>query len=182
VDLDLSTNAQLDPAYTAINPTGKIPALRLPSGAVVTESAAILVTIADRHPEAQLLPRAGSDQRAEALRWIAFCASEIYPIVEIVDYPERFSSAGERAEALRDSARQRLRARALILEQNISGQPWILATGFSVADLYAANLTRWDVGRDWREANCPKLDAIATAIGMRDKAGPVWRRHFGDGA
>ena len=179
VDIDLGSNSQLRDDYAAINPARKIPALRLPDGATVTESAAILLTICDRHPEAGLLPESGSDQRAQALRWIAFCASEYYPMVEIVDYPERFCTEGERAQALRNVASNRLKNRALIIEQAIAGEPWLLKSGFSIADLYAGNLTRWDLGQEWRAANCPKLEAVVAAIGARPKAGPVWRRHFG---
>lgn len=178
IDVDLTANAQLGADYAAINPVRKIPALRLPDGEIVTESAAILLTIADRHPTAGLLPPAGSDARAQCFRWIAFCASEIYPTVEMVDYPDRFGSAGEQADALRQKARARLRNRALIIERAIAGNPWLLQHGFSVADLYAANLTRWDTGTEWRAENCPKLENLVAAIALRPKAGPVWRRHF----
>lgn len=179
VDVDLAANAQLSAEYAAINPARKIPALRLPDGETITESAAILLAIADRHPDAELLPRPGSNARAQCFRWIAFCASEIYPVVEIVDYPERFSPAGEQADALRHRARDRLRDRTLIIEGAIAGNPWLLETGFSVADLYAANLTRWSTGGEWRAESCPKLEALVAAIASRPKAGPVWRRHFG---
>lgn len=104
INVDLRSNAQLGAEYAAINPARKIPALRLPEGEIVTESAAILLTIADRHPIAGLLPPAGSDARGQCFRWMAFCASEIYPIVEIVDYPDRFSPAGEQAEGVRQRA------------------------------------------------------------------------------
>lgn len=179
VDIDLSANAQLGADYARVNPVRKIPALRLPGGAVVTESSAILLTICDRHPDCRLLPDTTSDARAQAFRWIAFCSSEIYPIVEIVDYPERFCPKGERADALRAAARERLRDRCLIIEQAIAGKPWLSPVGFSVADLYAANLTRWDTGPEWRAANCPKLEAMVAALASRPKSGPVWRRHFG---
>lgn len=179
IDVDLAANAQLSAEYAAINPVRKIPALRLPDGETITESAAILLAMADRHPDAGLLPPPGSNARAQCFRWIAFCASEIYPVVEIVDYPERFSPAGEQADALRQRARERLRDRALIIERAIAGNPWLLETGFSVVDLYAANLTRWDTGGEWRAENCPKLEALVAAIASRPKAGPVWRRHFG---
>ena len=179
INVDLRSNAQLGAEYAAINPARKIPALRLPEGEIVTESAAILLTIADRHPIAGLLPPAGSDARAQCFRWMAFCASEIYPIIEIVDYPNRFSPAGEQAEAVRQRARERLRDRALIIERAIAGDPWLLEDGFSVADLYAANLTRWDTGAEWRAQNCPKLERLVAAIALRANAGPVWRGHFG---
>ena len=79
--MSLKANEQRKPEFLAINPSGKMPALRLPDGAIVTESLAILLAIADRFPEAGLLPQAGSDARAEAYRWLAFMAAEIYPMV-----------------------------------------------------------------------------------------------------
>ncbi len=112
-------------------------------------------------------------------RWIAFCAWEIYPVVEIADYPERFCPAGEQAEALRKKTSERLRDRALIIERPIAGDRWLLKQAFSAADLYAANLTRWSTGVEWRAANCPKLERVVEAIASRPKAGAVWRRHFG---
>ncbi len=53
--VSLEKNEQKGPEFLKLNPSGKIPALRLPSGEVVTESAGLLLTIADRHPESGLL-------------------------------------------------------------------------------------------------------------------------------
>ena len=99
-NISLDKNEQKGAAYLALNPSGKIPALRLPEGAVVTESLAILLIVAERFPEAQLLPPERSAARAQALRWLAFMACEIYPFVEISDYPERFVAAGEQADRI----------------------------------------------------------------------------------
>ena len=138
----LDKNEQNSPAYLAVNRSGKLPALRLPSGEIVTETAALLLIVAERHPGAALLPAPGTPERAQAMRWLAFMASEIYPMVEIEDYPERFVPKGAEAEALRQRARERIRERILPVEQTIA-MPWLLASGFSVADLYAAMFSRW---------------------------------------
>jgi glutathione S-transferase len=173
--VSLERNEQKQPAFLAINPSGKIPALRLPAGEIVTESAAILLTLADHFPQARLLPpRAGPD-RAQAYRWLAFMAGEIYPIVEIVDYPERFAADG--AEALRTAARDRIRERILIIERMIHG-PFLLAGGFSILDIYAAMFSRWGLEPDWKLARLPKLLALADAISRRPAIAPVWQRHF----
>src|SRR5690348_4521262 len=103
--VSLEKNEQKQPAFLAINPSGKIPALRLPEGDVVTESAAILLTVADFYPQARLLPPHGSAPRALGYRWLAFMAGEIYPFVEIVDYPERFVAEPREAQSLREVAR-----------------------------------------------------------------------------
>jgi glutathione S-transferase len=175
--VSLDRNEQKSPAFLAINPSGKIPALRLPGGAIVTETAALLLIIAELHPEAVLLPPAGAPQRAQALRWIAFMASEIYPMVEIADYPERFAPQGEQTEALRLKARDRVRERILLVERVVAG-PWLLSSGFSAANIYAAMFTRWSECRDWRDEHLPKIMAITAALTQRPAIAPVWRRHF----
>jgi len=173
--VSLDKNEQKQPAFLAINPSGKMPALRLPEGEIITESAAILLTLDDHFPQARLLPPQASNDRAKAYRWLAFMAGEIYPIVEIVDYPERFVAV--EAEALRAKARERIRERILIIERMIEG-PFLLAHGFSILDIYAAMFTRWSLEPDWKLANLPKLMELADAVSQRPAIAPVWRRHF----
>jgi len=179
--ISLDKNEQREPAFLAINPSGKMPALRLPEGPIVTESLAILMTLADHFPNARLLPPQGGPARTQAYRWLAFMASEIYPMVEISDYPERFVTNGD-AEALRQKARERIRERLLIVERMCDG-PWFLASGFSIVDIYAAMFSRWrgSIGKEWlKEGHIPKLDALARAVSQRPAIAPVWKRHFGD--
>jgi glutathione S-transferase len=171
----LDKNEQKSPVFLAINPSGKIPALRLPSGEIVTETAALLLIVAERHPGAALLPLS-APERAQAYRWLAFMASEIYPMVEIADYPERFAVASE-AEALRGKARDRVRERILAVERAVVG-PWLLPSGFSAADIYAAMFSRWSECRGWRDENLPKINALAAALSQRPAIAPVWAKHF----
>lgn len=176
--ISLEKNEQKEPAFLAINPSGKIPAVKLPGGGILTESAAILLTIADHFPNARLLPAQASTARAQAYRWLAFMASEIYPMVEIVDYPARFVPEGDAATDLRRRARERVRERLLIVERMTAG-PWLLPGGFSILDIYAAMFSRWSVGKEWRTANLPKLNALAVELSQRPAIAPVWQRHFG---
>ena len=176
-EVSLERNEQLKPDYLAVNPAGKIPALKLPEGAVLTETLAMLLAIAERHPAAKLLPEPGSFERAQAYRWLAFMASEIYPMVEIADYPARFVPEGAEADALREKARERIRARLVIIENAVAG-PWLLASGFSVADIYVAMFSRWSEAREWVEATAPKIFAVSRSVRQRPQIAPVWDRHF----
>lgn len=178
--VSLERNEQKAPAFLAINPSGKVPALRLPEGEVITESAAILLTLADHFPQSGLLPPGASNERAKAYRWLAFMAGEIYPIVEIVDYPERFVPEGEAAEALRKIARDRIRERILIIERMIQG-PFLLSGGFSLLDIYAAMFSRWSLEAEWKREHLPRLLALAQAVSQRPAIAPIWRRHFREG-
>ena len=178
--ISLEKNEQRKAEFLAINPSGKIPALRLPEGEVITESSAILLTIADHFPNARLLPPQASALRAQAYRWLAFMAAEIYPMVEVSDYPERFAPEGGEADALRQKARERIRERLLIVERFVAG-PWFLTSGFSILDIYASMFTRWkgSIGKDWlAEQHIPKLEAISSGVSTRKAIELVWARHF----
>jgi GST-like protein len=176
--IDIGKDEQRGAAYRKINPVGKIPTLILPSGAMMSESAAILITLAERHPDANLLPALQTDERAQALRWLIFVVSEIYPMIEISDYPGRFATGEKNEAAMRFRAQARARERWLLIEKAIAGSPWLLKGGFSIADLAIANVSRWTIGKDWRAANLPKVEAINAAILARPRAGAVWTRHF----
>ena len=73
--LDYATTMKA-PDYLAINPMGKVPALK-DGDAIVTECAAICTYLADRFPEAGLAPAPTSTDRAAYLRWMFFCAGPL---------------------------------------------------------------------------------------------------------
>lgn len=186
-DYDLGHSKQRGSDYAALNPQQKLPTLEFDDGSggqwVMTESAAILLTLADRHPGAALLPT-DPVQRDHALRWLLFMATELYPVIEIVDYPERFQPEGERTpparrKALQDHARGIWQRRWLLVEREASDSAWFLGEAFSLLDIYAAVLSRWGQMDDWRPRNLPRIDAIAGGISVRPSTASVWRRHFG---
>ncbi|MGH6890519.1 MAG: glutathione S-transferase family protein [Rhizomicrobium sp.] len=176
-EVSLERNEQRQPDFLRLNPVGKMPAVQLPEGKILTETLAILLTISERFPDAQLLPPPGSFARAEALRWLAFMTSEIYPMVEIDDYPARFVPEGAQSEGLKIKARDRIRERLMILESAVSG-PWLLADGFSLADIYAALFISWNSARDWRDQHVPKICGIARGVAKRPRIAPVWPPQF----
>jgi len=76
--LDMGKDEQLAPAYRAVNPMGKVPALR-DGEAIVTEQVAIFLHLADRFPAANLAPPIGDPQRGPYLRWMVFYAAAFEP-------------------------------------------------------------------------------------------------------
>jgi GST-like protein len=176
-DVSLASDSQRDEAYAAINPQRKLPALVTPDDEILTESLAILLTLDERHPDAGLMPARGTPNRAQALRWLTFVATEIYPVVEIYDYPERFSVHASDATETRALARTKWRERWLVLEQAFSGEPYFLSTGFSLVDIYIAVVSRWADQDDWRPANIPRVERLTAAISHRPELSDVWHRH-----
>jgi glutathione S-transferase len=62
--VDFASKAQKSPEYLRLNPSGVVPALVLDDGQVLTESGAIVMHLADTHPEARLAPAVGRLERA----------------------------------------------------------------------------------------------------------------------
>lgn len=175
--VDMRNHAQRDAAYVAVNPHRKVPTLLTPDGETLTESSAIVVTLAERHPDAGLLPAAGSAARARALRWLMFAASELYPIVEIMDYPERFSPDEASMGGIRDRAIEIWKRRWQTVEAAIDG-PYLLGDAFCMTDVYLAVLSKWDLPAEWSAKNAPKVVALAEAVGARPAFAELWPRNF----
>lgn len=76
--LDLKAGDNVAPAYLAVNPMGKVPAI-VHDGALVTEQVAIYQYLAELYPEAGLAPPIGDPQRGPFLRWLAFHGSCFEP-------------------------------------------------------------------------------------------------------
>lgn len=78
VTLDLRAGEQRAPAFLAVNPVGKVPAM-LDGDALVTEQVAIFLFLAERFPERGLAPAVGDALRGPYLRWMAFFGSAFEP-------------------------------------------------------------------------------------------------------
>ena len=117
--------------YLAINPMGKVPALRH-NGTVVTETAAILAHLADAFPAAKLAPPAG--QRGAYYRWLFFVAGPCDAAMSnksvgwepAPDMQPRFGYGTY--QLTMDT-----------LEKAVSGKRYIAADYFTAADLYVAS-------------------------------------------
>lgn len=118
------------PPYLAINPMGKVPALRH-GDAVVTETAAICAYLADAFPQARLAPPPGDRLRASYYRWLFFCAGPFEAaasnkVLGFVVPPERERMVGYGNFGKVVST----------LEAAVSSVDYLVGNRFSAADLY----------------------------------------------
>lgn len=159
--VDRSTRAQDSAAYRRLNPTGLIPVLETDEGPI-SETGAILLWLADRHPE--LAPQA---QRGDFLKWLFFLSNTAHADIRHLFYPDLYVGPEGR-----DGHRARLQARMQThfgLLDRVADTP--LFAPPSVLALYAAALLRWSVlytRPDWfRLADYPALAARAAALEIR---------------
>jgi glutathione S-transferase len=130
--LDYGTTMKA-PAYLAINPMGKVPALRH-GDVVVTEAAAICAYLADAFPQAGLAPPHGDRLRGPYYRWLFFAAGPVEAAVSnkafgFVVPPEREGTIGYGSfQRVMDT-----------LEQAVSGGNYLVGDKFTAADVYAGS-------------------------------------------
>lgn len=134
------------PAFLAINPAGAVPAVVDNDAAggdfVLTQNAAIMGYIADSFPDARLAGDGSARQRAEATRWLAFVNSDVHPAFSPLFAPAKFIADEAQHDALRETARKRLRGLFATADKQLDGRQWI--AGFrSFADPYLYITLRW---------------------------------------
>lgn len=163
--------------FKAINPRQQVPALRLPEGSVMTEGSAMMLHLADALPAARLAPAPGTPARAQHDRWLIFMAVNIYEGELRKAYSDRYTDDPAGVEGIRTSADAYVKRHHAILEEAIVG-PFILGAQMSMADVYLWMLAGW-MDQDWLAAHCPKIRALAAAIGQNSLVAPIHAVHFG---
>jgi glutathione S-transferase len=124
--IDISKGAQKSPEYLAINPMGKVPALK-DGDATLAEAAAICTYVAERYPDSKLAPPLGDRLRARYLYWLFFAPSCIEPaMVQLATKIEMNPVAAGWGDAQRVFD---------VLDTALTKGPWILGEGFSAADI-----------------------------------------------
>lgn len=128
VVLDFGTTMK-SPGYLAINPMGKVPALRH-GDTVVTENAAVCACLAEQVPEKGLAPPAGSPERGAYYRWLFFLAGPVEALFTARHAgalaPAFDAGYGSEADVLR------------VLEEAVAGKEFLVGDRFTAADLYMA--------------------------------------------
>ena len=144
--VEMNRTSVKSPDYLALNPNGNVPLLRH-GDFLLTENVAILVYLAELHPEAQLLGDGTPRGRAEVLRWLAFLNSDVHGAFKPIFSPWRFYPDEAGAPEVVEVARVRVRDLLERLDAQLDGREW-LAGERSIADPYLFVMLRWAVGRE----------------------------------
>jgi GST-like protein len=147
-------------------------------GQVLTESAAIILWLLDRHRDTALMPASGSAARPAFYRWLVFISANIYAAIIVGDFPERWVE-GEAAQAsLKEKSAARARVCWEMMERAMSPSPWLLGDTLTALDIYVAMVSRWRPGRAWFEEHCPKMAGAVRLTEQQPVVASVWARNF----
>ncbi len=143
--VDRAQEANREPDYLALNPGGLLPTL-VDGDLVLTETAAICLHLADRHPDGGLAPSVGTPERARLYRWLFFLASELHAELRMEFYTWRHTTEPAAVPSIKAATKTRLDDCLALIDHDLSAAgagPYVLGSTPSVADYYLATCCRW---------------------------------------
>jgi glutathione S-transferase len=168
-EVDLSRKERGD--YLRLNPRGQVPTLVV-DGRAHVESAALLMLLAERHPESRLAPPPGSALRADWYQWIAFFTNSLGATYRFWFYPPDLGCA-EHPQVIREALRARIEAAWNQVDAHLAAHgPYMLGAEFSGVDLLALMYMRWSRNMPRPVTAWPVLKAYADLLRQR----PSWKR------
>jgi GST-like protein len=165
----------------AVNPLGQIPTLVQEDGAVLSESAAILIHLGTVHEDSKLLP-AKMPERAQVVRGLVFIAANCYSAISIIDFPERWcENAGDDEkvqERIRAGARARLHRHWEMFADVFPAEPWLSGKDLGALDLLAAVVSKWSGSRQHLARHRPAFFEALRRIEAQPDVAPVFARNW----
>ena len=167
-----------NPAANAVNPLHQVPVLGLPSGEVMTESAAILIYLADRYPHARLAPALSDPARPAFLRWMTYVSTAIYSLAWIRADPMRLVADAAQAPVIQERIADRRADCWRYMDGQVNPGAFLLGDDLTVLDLYVATVSRWAPRRSRFYREAPKLGAIARRVDADPRLAAFWSARF----
>src|SRR5690242_10736353 len=171
--VDIEQGAQRDPAYLALNPRGVVPTLVI-EGRARHESAALLMMLADRHPEAGLAPSPGTPGHEAFQQWLVYLSNTLLSTYRLWFYPQELGSS-EHPPQVRAALAAKIEGAWDYLDAELAARgPYLLGAEFSAADLLLAMLMRWSRNMPRPASQWPALARLADLIRGRES----WQRVY----
>jgi GST-like protein len=163
----------------AVNPLRQVPALVLPSGELMTESAAILTWLADSHPQAELAPAVDSPLRPRFLRWMSYVSAQIYALYWVRDDITRLAADKAHEAVLRERTAARIEHCWRMMEAQVEpAGRFMLGDEISALDLYMTVVSRWGPRRTTFYAAAPRFAAVVRRVDAEPRLGGLWAQRF----
>jgi glutathione S-transferase len=137
-----SKGEQRSPEYLKINPRGKVPALKLDDGSVLTENVAILIYLARSFPDKKLVPDKVEDA-VKGLSHMAWFSNTVHPTFAHIVRPERFTKKADGADGVKEAAKETYWGCMQEIDSILAGKQWMLGDQFTVCDPYALVFYGW---------------------------------------
>ena len=175
VQMDFKTADQTKPDYLAVNPKGRVPALALEDGTVLTETGALLDYIAAIAPTANLVPT--DPQNAAHMR------STMYYLASAMHIAHAHKMRGSRWATQQSSfddmtamVPETMAACAAYVDTHILRGDYVLGDTFSIADPYLYVVCNWLSGDGVDVALYPKIEKFMSQMQTRPSVQTIYQK------
>ena len=165
VVLDFAQQAQRNPKFLAMNPKGRVPALRTPQG-TLSESVALLAYVAQAYPQAQLAPTEPF-AFAQLQAFNAYIASTLHVAHAHRPRAARWADDEAAQKSMQAKVPQNMRDCCTHIEANYLKGDWVLGDQFTVADAYLFTVSGWLASDGVDIQDFPKIAAHHARVGAR---------------
>lgn len=122
--------------YLSVNPNGYVPSLVLNDGYILTEVPAIIQYLADRVPEKNLAPAAGTIERYQLMQWLNFISTELHK-----GFSPLFNA--QAPAQWKTIVAAQLGRRLNMASHQLESNYWLMGPEFTVADAYLFTVLNW---------------------------------------
>jgi GST-like protein len=144
----------------------------------MTESAAILIWLADRYPEGRLAPAPLHRRRASYLRWMSFVSTAIYGLAWVRNDPLRIVSDPAQSPVVLERIAERRSECWRTMDAQINPGRYLLGDELSVLDLYVTVISRWSPRRKAFYAAAPRMAEIVRRVDAEPRLAAFWAERF----
>ena len=186
--IDITADEHRSENFLAVNPRGLIPTLVTDSGEIVSETAVIMMYLADRHRLAELAPLPDEPMRGVLHDWLFYHVGEVQEAGKRQAYANRYSTDPADIPRVRAKAKETLLRRWRIVDQHLADNgPYHLGERFSLVDLSLLITAAWLHIRDERAGgldtdlhldNLPAVKRCYELVAARPKCAPVLDAHL----
>ena len=157
------------------NPMRQIPTLVLPDGEVMTESAAILIYLADLDPAATLAPGIRDPRRRQFLRWMLYVSSAIYALHWIKPDVKRIGLPDSARESVVEAVHERIAFCWANMDRQLMPGDYLLGDELTVLDLYVAVVSRFGPWRERFYEVAPRMTPAIRRVDAEPRLAALWR-------
>lgn len=129
--------------FREVNPKGAVPTLKMDSGDILTEGAAILQYLAEQKPEAGLVPKFGTADRYKFLEWLNYTATEIHKGIGALFGVGYLVKTDGAKQELTDGLKAALVPKFKHISEKLGSNDYLMGKQFTVADAYMFTVLNW---------------------------------------
>ncbi len=176
--VDLNAGQHRSAEFLRINPCGFVPVLLMADGRPLFESAAIIMHLCDRHPEAGLAPPPDQGERAYWYQWMVFMADTVFGAYKRYYFSHRFSTDETHAPEINAQALEdQLSAWRIVDDALAAGGPFLLGKRFSACDIYMQMFTLWSKPPEALYEQFPAVARCAATVAARPAVARAREKH-----